>query len=210
MHKRRLFLLFFAAMSLSIMIMLIVYGLFIKDINFNLDVKNPESAPSPITDEDTKNDSPETPLPPAKVQTPEQVAAAAAAAANTASTPNAVATTQTPPPLKDIVPLDSPINHASSSPPPVPDENTAPQATTDQGDGNDTPTLHYVYLDGFSTENSAEQAIQQLQDRHLAVQPYVRQYKGQIILQFGVYSDKANADALAQQLRKQQVYAKVD
>lgn len=185
-------------MTFSLMIMIIIYGLFIKDIDFNLDVKNPESAPSPIDSPDEGQtshlDEPGTnDLPPAKVQNPDNPDNTA-----TASSPN----TEQVPPLKEMVPLEpqyDPHQQASS-------DNEAPTPAAD----NDDTSLHYVYLDGFSSRTAAEMALEQLQGRSLPVQPYIRLHNGQVVLQFGVYSDQQNADDLARQLRQQSLFVKVD
>lgn len=212
MGKRKLFLLFLSAMSLSIILMVLIYGLFIKDIDFNLNVKNPESAPSPVDAFHQDNDYvSEEERDPAKVSTPDNAEKSetkeeTAEGASEEGEKNAIT---------DVVPLEPQIGHGDS--PPVPgmmdDSSSQANAGSEPSAGSTTgsiPSLHYVYLDGFSSREAAEQAILQLQDRKLVAYPYVRQHKGQIVLQFGVFSDRENAQIMADQLRNQNVYVKVD
>jgi cytoskeletal protein RodZ len=214
MGKRKFFLLFISAMSLSIIIMVIIYGVFIKDIDFSFNVKTPESAPSPVDmynqdqqaskgdESDSKN--------PAKVTTPDE------AAKNQAKTETANGEKPNGNDLQSVVPLEPQVNSGNNTPSTqtnpdeaqdiTPPEEVSPSTSQDTS----SPSLHYVYLDGFSSKDAAEQAIQELQDRNLPSQPNVRMHKGQIIVQFGVFSDKENAAAMVQQLRTQNVYVKVD
>jgi hypothetical protein len=213
MGKRKLFLLFLSAMSFSIIIMVIIYGVFIKDMDISFNVKNPESAPSPIdafnrAQVDT-SESEGTKVP-AKVSSPEE-AQPQETADNTQTTPNPNAQET----ITEVVPLEPQVTPQDGSPEvPLPD---APKAESgpssrilEAGSSSQTPSLHFVYLDGFSSREAAEEAIKQLQDRKLSSQPYIRQHRGQVVLQFGIFSDRENADALAQQLRNQRVFVKVD
>lgn len=191
MDKRKLFLLFFSAMTISIILMLIIYGVFLKDVDFNFNVKNPDAAPSPVEIQDnTETTTPEPvlstdPVDPANVNTPVENTEASEGNTETPTVP------ETP----TIQPGPSPA--ASSS---------KPNVSSSAGSSG----LHYVYLDGFGSKEAAEQAIQQLQGKNLPTQPYLRQHHGQVVVQFGVYSDKVNAQAQAQQLRGQGVNAKVE
>lgn len=215
MGKRKLFLLFLSAMSISIIIMVIIYGLFIKDLDFSLNVKNPEMAPSPIDAfeeaESWNRSSHEKSA--ASVNAPDASLKEADSSEQSASSdeqPLDDSSDKTPP-ITEVVPLQPSIANDE----PLASEEAESPADASLSQRSNTsmdslPTLHYVYLDGFSTKDAAEQAIQQLQGRNLAAHPYIRQHKGQIILQFGVFSDKENADAMAQQLRHQNVFVKVD
>lgn len=206
MQKRRLFLLFLSAMTVSIIIMVIIYGLFIKDIDFTFNVKNPESAPSPIdafrAEEDAVYDD-ASEQPPAAVTTPDD----AQKKAEESTEPNNDLTVPTPEEaITEVVPLEPQVGGAARDEEPE----TAPTPPSPESMDASPSSLHFVYLDGFSSKDSAERAIQQLQERNLVAKPYVRQHKGRIILQFGVFSDRANAEVMAQQLRNQNVYVKVD
>ncbi len=219
MGKRKLFLLFLSAMTVSIIIMVIVYGLFLKDVNFTFNIKNPESAPSPIdafTNEETAKAQAESDdgQGPAKVVVPDN--GAKADASNTTADANADTSLQNDKPLTNVVPLEPQINNNPDELAPLPDTSLpdnldGPDTTPSPSSNTDAaPTLHYVYLDGFSTKEAAQAAVQQLQDRKLAAQPQIRQHKGQVVLQFGVFSDRENAEVMAQQLRNQNIYVKID
>lgn len=191
-------------------IMVIIYGLFIKDIDFTFNVKNPESAPSPI--DAFNDDGNETASvddeshSPAKVSTPDQADEQEKKTDEAADKSAQDTSEDGEEPLTEVVPLEPQVN--KNPPDAAATDDKASEAPT--ASIENTPSLHYVYMDGFSSRESAEQAIQQLQDRKLAAQPYIRQHNGHIILQFGVFSDRENADAMAQQLRRQSVFVKVD
>lgn len=207
MEKRKLFLLFLSAMSLSIIVMVIIYGLFIKDINFDLNVKNPETAPSPIDvfNQDNKKDESKGP---ARITTPNEIAEETEKTEKESDNPETEETTGAEDPeITEMIPLE-PQTEENESYPIV--KNKRPSDGSSNIVEDSLPSLHYVYLDGFSSKESAEQAIQQLQSRNLVSHPYIRQHKGQIILQFGVFSDRENAEAMAQQLKSQNVFVKVD
>ncbi len=231
MSKRKLFLLFLSAMSFSIIIMVIIYGVFIKDINFSLNVKDPDSAPSPVdilnsgdnNSISVPNTSDNEMKTPAKITTPDQISQQAAgnttqdkpSTDNTVTTEEKNSDTTSEASTPHVAPKDvppsppTPDEQVSSQPPEVSPDNISPTNTHDNGNAA-TSTLHYVYLGGFPSKEAAEQAIIQLEDKNLAAQPYIRQHKGKIVLQFGVFSDKENADVLTQKLRSQNVNVKED
>jgi hypothetical protein len=213
MGKRKLFLLFLSAMSVSIIIMVIVYGLFIKDLDFTFNVKNPEMAPSPmdIFDQSSEDFMAEDSRSPARVQTPDE-----ANANDKTNEDNGLAQADHEDEegsFTDVVPLEPHVG-VQVEEPVIPgmlnDSGNKPGGSPSRVGIDALPSLHYVFMDGFSSREAAEDAVQQLQGRGLAAQPYVRMHKGQIILQFGVFSDKENAEVLAQQLRTQNVFVKVD
>jgi hypothetical protein len=217
MGKRKVFLLFLSAMSVSIIIMVIIYGIFIKDINFNLNVKNPDSAPSPLDNREEDDNSADAEMEegsknPANVQTPDNLASQEAAN-NMEAAGNEEGADE---PITEVVPLEPQMDQIDKEDNPVPGGQDAVNATpevekTNMADSAGfSPTLHFVFLDGFSSRQSAEDAMRQFQERSLVAQPYIRQHRGQIILQFGVFSDKDNAEVMAQQLRSQNVFVKVD
>lgn len=221
MNRRRMILLFLSAMTVSVIIMVIVYGVFIKDMDFSIDVRNPESAPSPLerAEDDAEPDvlaEPSAPVEAATVKTPEDAKKAAEAEkqADKTETEPAPAPGEPVETMEDE-PAPEPVELVS---PPVPkkapSEPAQPQSTPARpgltGSAESASTLHYVYMDGFSSREAAEMAIKQLQSRGVSASPYVRQHNGQIILQFGVYSDRSNADAMARQLRGQSVHVKVE
>ncbi len=215
MGKRKLFLLFLSAMSVSIIIMVIIYGLFIKDFDFTFDVRNPETAPSPIDAFQASESNyveEEKPGAAARVKTPdeEQAKEAAKTEESREKRQEAQEPQQQEETITDVIPLEPQVDPATEPMVPVPAD---PRQNEDGGSNEAVdagPSLHYVYLDGFSSKNAAEHAIQQLQDRNLAARPYIRQHRGEIILQFGVFGDRANAKAMADKLRSQNVFVKVD
>lgn len=224
MGKRKVFLLFLSAMSLSIIVMMIIYGLFIKDIEFNLKVRNPESAPSPIeniqeepvevfVEEDEKT--------PAKVSTPDQLAQQQSEENEQALQDELMSAEETEDSsITEVVPLEPQVESNYHSNLPVPQASSGSQLNGNGPDveisrergenGTASHTLHFVYLDGFSSKQAAEEALKLLQQRNLAAQPYIRQHNGQVILQFGVFSDRENAEIMAEQLRSQNIFVKVD
>jgi hypothetical protein len=212
MGQRKLFLLFLSSMAVSIIIMVIIYGVFIKDIDFSFDVKNPESAPSPI-DDTARRDTNEIPVEadessPAEVTTPEEAAKSKPGDDMDDSTVNGEADKELlDDPITDVVPLE-PVSPQTDSVLPAHPSSSSSSAPVESLAA--TPTLHFVYMDGFSTRDAAEAAIAQLQDRKLSAQPYIRQHHGRIILQFGVFSDRENADAMARSLRQNSVFVKVE
>ncbi len=114
-----------------------------------------------------------------------------------------------------MLPLSPNLNPSEGLTPNATEETTDPSSDTSDPAAPEASvesplSLHFVYMDGFSSQEAANYAIQQLHDRKLAFQPYIRQHRGQIILQFGVFSDRENAELMADQLRRQHVYVKVD
>ncbi len=214
MGNRKLFLMFLSAMTVSIIVMVIIYGLFIKDIDFTFNVRNPEQAPSPIDDFEAEESSitlDDSVRNPAKVITPDQSGPLLDDQAD--KTDKAVGlTNESDRDITRVIPLEPQVNSGDELPPPTEagDEDIppVPEIVGVQSDAGNT--LHYVFLDGFSTRSAAEEAVTQLQNRKLVAQPYIRQHHGQIILQFGVFSDRENAEVLAQQLRNQSVFVKID
>ncbi len=214
MGARKFLLLFLSAMCLSIIVMVIIYGLFIKDFNLSLNVKNPESAPSPIDLLDGKRPEEEedSGLPPVRVNLPsdEEHTQAQSPGSTEESAPPAAESD-----IKDVLPLSPNLSPSEGLTPDAAEETTDPSSGTSEPAAPEAsvespPSLHFVYMDGFSSQEAANYAIQQLHDRKLAFQPYIRQHRGQIILQFGVFSDRENAELMADQLRRQHVYVKVD
>jgi hypothetical protein len=47
MTKRKFFVIFLTVMVLTIIVMMIVWGVFLKDVNLNVNIKNPSEAPTP-------------------------------------------------------------------------------------------------------------------------------------------------------------------
>jgi len=213
MGKRKVFLLFLVSMSFSIMVMIIIYGIFLKDWDPTLHVKNPESAPSPNDIFEVQQSEPLQ----AKSQSPAKVSIPDEAPKKLKEQEEQPLPERLPEhePITQMVPLEPHIpqttDREEGMPELEPRELSSPETTVSEMTTYEPSSgLHYVYMDGFSTRQAAEQAMQSLQQKNLVAYPYIRQHKGKIILQFGVFSDKNNAEIMAQQLRNQSVIVKVD
>lgn len=203
--KRRLFLLFLTSMAVSVIIMIIIYGVFIKDIDFSFNTKNPDSAPVPLQQREQLAPVVEEPGPETHVATPESEKAKEVEAQKAQEGEDQAETE----PLTNVVPLEPKLNR------PAPDESLAPQENDmapsgEPGDEVVPQPLSYVLLDGFTSRQSAEMTRQELINRGVSPAPSVRQVNGRLVLQFGVYSDRTNANATAEQLRARNVYVKVE
>lgn len=207
MGKRRLFLLFLTSMAFTVIILLIIYGL-IKDsdlVSFN--VKNPDTAPMPLATPAATQPVVEEPGPESHVSTPEEDKAKAEEAAKA----NAADSADDEEPLTNVVQMEPKLGRSA-------DETDMAQPTDEsnnsQGSGSPDEVvpqpLSYVLMDGFTSRQSADMTRQELINRGVSPAPTVRQVNGRLVLQFGIYSDRTNANAMAEQLRARNVYVKVE
>jgi len=207
MGKRRLFLLFLTSMAVSIIIMVIVYGVFIKDIDFSFNIKDPDSAPTPLAAPTQQTTTIEEPGPEAHVSTPEADKAKAEEAAK-----GKEADLADEEPLTNVVQMEPKLGRSPDGEDMAqPTDESSGDGVSGQGQDEVVPQpLSYVLIDGFSSRQSAEMTRQELVNRGVSPAPTVRQVNGRLVLQFGVYSDRTNANAMAEQLRARNVYVKVE
>ena len=69
---------------------------------------------------------------------------------------------------------------------------------------------HAVYVRGFTSEKAAQEAATALQQSNPKNKAIVTHKNGQVVLQFGTFSDKTNADKLKQELKNQNINAQTD
>lgn len=97
---------------------------------------------------------------------------------------------------------------------PLPKTTTSTKTTATLPQPPKPPTApvasHAVYVRGFTSEKAAQEAATALQQSNPKNKAIVTHKNGQVVLQFGTFSDKTNAEGLKQELKKQNINAQTD
>ena len=160
--------------------------------------KTPESTP-------TEKESVKTTATKTVEKTPSKTEAKAA----TTPTPTnkTTNTTTTKVPLPRIEP--------DSKTPPVPKVTTTHKATKTEPlplppkPATEPVIPHSVYVRGFTSEKAAQEAATEL-SKNPKTKAIVTHKNGQVVLQFGTFSDKTNAEKFRQELKTQNINAQTD
>ena len=218
MGPRNMLILFFSTLCVSLVLLIILFSFGFKDVDMEFNTKLPEQAPdlgdiykeegkpgnsradgvtsatvrvpqaggahplesltgsSPTEDiapelQDDTEEAKKAPLP----ETKKEDAKKDTGPENPATLPNA--------PVPDLKPL-------------VSDQKKSDQKAESKKEDPAPPTATYqVYLDGFTSRESAQQAAEKISGS--GAQPFVRGTGSGFIVQVGVFSSKDNADAMA-------------
>lgn len=243
-------LIFSASCGLTLLVLIVGYGLFFKDWT-------PTNAPkAPVLEDHSLDDEAGTlpwmtdpnPTDPAEIPVEMNVPedgpqdgsqTASPDSAEEASDPDAANDTVVPegitpvfpdgegaPANQEFTPETTDPDFTPNNTPPTPQNtsrpNTAPEPVFEdqpkqQGTlppkyrptANDA-TLYYVVMNGFGSPQSAQDQLIRLQTHALPSPGVVRYIHGQVVLQFGVFGDRTNAEQLAMQLRRKGVQVSIE
>ncbi|MCA9789138.1 MAG: SPOR domain-containing protein [Cyanobacteria bacterium HKST-UBA06] len=107
-----------------------------------------------------------------------------------------------PVPLPELIPGGHAPMPAEPEGPPYVDNPSPSPASGKQGAASAKSSLYYVVLSGFASQQAAEDALVRIQDKQLNAPAFIRVMGSRVVLQFGVFSERANAEQMAQQLRQ--------
>lgn len=221
MGFRRIAILFFSTMTVSLVILLVLFNLVFKNIDLSFDTKMPESAPI-LEDEEpapsfkagaisgasvkTPDSAPAVPPSPAVQTAQEAVDSSSDALPGTPAPPSLVTVTEPPPPApkKPLVgPHPLPSHLPGNSPEPGFEPRLRPRVATPAP----APTpplsppppkaLYQVYVDGYGSDIEARAAAEALKNK--GVEAFAGLSGGRPVVKLGTFSSRDSAEAVAGQ-----------
>ncbi len=204
MGARKILILFFSTMTVSLVILIVLFNLLFKNMNMDFETKTPESAPTiQIREpEKSKNDDINSPADfkqkgnsQSRVHVPGQRIRPSQDSPETLLTPE--------PPTQKSLPLDT---QDSLTPPKIVDSsghtNKAPiiklkKLPEENPSLSENQTFYQVYIDGFHSEDEARLKVAALKSQ--GIDAFVNTSGGRPIIKLGTFSNQESAQALASQ-----------
>ncbi|MBK8189984.1 MAG: hypothetical protein IPK79_05985 [Vampirovibrionales bacterium] len=224
MGFRRILILFFSTMTVSLVILLVLFNLVFKNIDLSFDTKTPESAPiledeGPPAEFKAANTGsavvrvPGSPAfvapaiaPTTQVQTPPPQSAQEAVVESPSHAPPTLVQVEPPPPAapalrRPMTPPPPPVTRTLEPPDPAFEPRlrprVAPPAPTPVATPPAPKTLYQVYVDGYGSDTEARAAAETLKGR--GVEAFSGLSGGRHVVKLGTFSSRESAEAVAGQ-----------
>ena len=211
MGARNLLILFFSALAISLVLLILVLAIFFEPLDLTFKTHLPEAAPTsaqiesklPGEEDSAQDEIPLTPepKPSLSIKVPGESQTKSSAPTNKTAAEAPEKPSETKPTVGPPLP-DAPTKQEPPSEKPVPEQAKQPKkpGTPVQASPIKAPasaTLFRVYVTGFSSLSDAQMAASRYAS--LGVNPTARSLNGRPVLQLGVFSNKAHATTLANQ-----------